>query len=193
MSILPEDAEINKEILPPYPYISLKPQVPKPAGPTGPTGPYGVSGGNGPTGPTGYTGPAGTVFSGTYGQMMSSLMQMTADSTPVLIVYNTVLQQNNIVCFTSGTFTILYTGFYLVTGAITYDMNATGTRKVLFYINGVQAFETAIPACPDQDTIVNGTQFFFLNAGDSVSMYSYQTMGGFLGMMGATCTVCRIS
>lgn len=78
-------------------------------------------------------------------------------------------------------YTARYPGWYQVSAAVTYAVNATGTRHVNYQVNGasVNGADACVPA---QATLsarcVGRTIHVYLNAGDYVETTGFQNSGG---------------
>lgn len=104
----------------------------------------------------------------------------------------TKIQLNNVGFDTHGAFdsatnyryTAQVPGYYLVTGSIRFAVNATGSRYVNVYKNGSLSFYSQSGGYSADETVMQTTDRVFLNAGDYLELYGYQSSGGSLNVAG---------
>ena len=80
-------------------------------------------------------------------------------------------------------YTANYAGWYLCTGGVSFAVSAAGNRGAYWYVNGtaVNAVESigASAAAINFGTVARG-ELVYLNVGDYVELFGYQSSGGVL-------------
>lgn len=83
------------------------------------------------------------------------------------------------------------TGWYHCSGSVSFPINGTGRRIVVFRVNGVSGSagpQAELPPSASTVTTVTQETEVFLNAGDYVELYALQTSGGTLTLLGGAST-----
>lgn len=91
-------------------------------------------------------------------------------------------------------YTAVYAGWYRAGGMNSWASNATGVRGVAWYVNGVAlaakgSLEQAITVASNGNWLAAPGQLIFLNVGDYVELFSFQTSGGALATQAAGAAV----
>lgn len=77
-------------------------------------------------------------------------------------------------------YTAVYAGWYLCSGGISFDTNATGRRFAWWRVNGVDlaGSDVGIPAGANNVTVPARTKHIFLAVNDFVELVGWQDSGG---------------
>ncbi len=142
-----------------------------PIGPVGPRGRTGATGPIGPQGPTGATGPQGPVGpAGTNDAIYASISASTVLSDDIIPLALTLATSDTTMSVSDNAVNITQTGVYLISYFADGDV-ATDNFSVGLFINDFPvANETLTFTQPSG--LASKTILFFLNAGDTVSLYN---------------------
>lgn len=77
-------------------------------------------------------------------------------------------------------YTAVYAGWYRVSGGVSYAVNSTGVRAAYWYVNG-SVINGSEAMGPSSTAVFHSTSarstLVYLNVGDYVELYGYQTSG----------------
>jgi hypothetical protein len=87
----------------------------------------------------------------------------------------------------SGRLTAPLAGVYLITATAAWTANATGTRRLIIYVNGSTAIASTnnLTSSASVTTRQSVSTLYYLNIGDYVTVNGFQTSGGDLDVVAA--------
>lgn len=123
------------------------------------------------------------VFMGNRDSLVTSPGATAPNVTLALMPWNTAGLDTALMTYSAGTFTVVKSGYYVISACIVYGTGGTGTRNCYVMHNGAYVARQGAPP----DAVSPGSTCSYgqyLTAGDTVSAWYYQNSGGNLALVG---------